>query len=176
VLVGAPPGAEVPDYDPTATRRVGQQFADEQERLRDARRPHGFHVGDRGRRAASVDVYAEFEKTFTEALELAKLHWGHLYDLGEEGMERMIRSVPTVLTHRELRRLRHEASPKQWEAGDLVDLTALAPAIVYCDIVVTERVWTDIADRAELGQRFGTTVLRDLKSLVPHLLRAAEAA
>jgi len=72
--------------------------------------------------------------------------------------------------------LRHEASPKHWEEGDLVDLTALSSAMVYCDIVVTERVWTDLAKRAELSEKFGTTVLRDLDSLVPHIIGAAQAA
>jgi hypothetical protein len=121
-------------------------------------------------------VYNEFERAFTEALGLAKLHWGHIYDLGEKGMEQMIQAVPIMFVHRELRRLRHEASPKQWEEGDLVDLTALSSAIVYCDVVVTERVWTNLADRAKLGRQFGTTVLRDLDSLLPHLIGTAQAA
>jgi hypothetical protein len=176
MLTGAPPGAQVPGYDPTITRRVGQQFADEQEQLREIRRPHGYHRGDQGRRATSVDVFAEFEGALTEALGLAGLHWGHMYALKEEGLEQLLRSVPTAFAHRELRRLRHEASQKTWETGDLVDLTALSSALVYCDVVVTERVWTDLAGRARLDQRFGTTVLRDLDSLVPHLIGAAQAA
>jgi hypothetical protein len=61
--------------------------------------------------------------------------------------EKLIRPAPAVFVHRELRRLRHEASGKAWEASDLVDLTALSSAIVYCDVVVTERVWTALAAR-----------------------------
>jgi hypothetical protein len=175
-LVGAPSDFTAPGYDPTAHRRVGEGFAKEQEELRAVRRPRGFHRGDLGRRATSVDVFGEFEASFTEALQLAGLHWGNVYGLEREGMEGLLESVPTVFSHLELRRLRHEASPKPWEEGDLGDLTALAPAIVYCDVVVTERVWTNIAGRAKLGERFGTIVLRDLKSLVPHLIGAAQAA
>lgn len=173
ILTGAPSDFKAPGYDPTAHRRVSEGFAEEQERLRNVRRVKGLHTGDLGRRAASVDVYNEFEKSYSEALKLAGLTWDHVFDLGEKGMELLIRSVPTVFVHRELRRFRHAASQKRWEEGDLVDLTALASAIVYCDVVVTERVWTDIAGRAKLGQQFNTAVLRDLKSLMPHLVGAA---
>jgi hypothetical protein len=175
-LVGVRPGFEPPGYDPWAARRVGEEFAAEQEQLRKLRRPDGFDRGDRGRRAACVDVFGEFESMFSEALTLAGLHWGHAYAQEAEGLEELLCATPTVFAHRELRRLRHEASSKAWEAGDLVDLTALASALVYCDVVVTERVWTHFAMRAKLDQRFGTIVLRDLKSLEPYLISAAHAA
>jgi hypothetical protein len=177
ILTGAPQGFEAPGYDPTAHRRVGEDFATEQERMRTIGREHGLDRGDRGRKAASIDVIArEFQPAFDDALNLAGLTWDHLLALEEEGMERLLRSVPTVFVHRELRRLRHEGSPKAWDKNDLVDLTALSSAIVYCDVVVTERLWTALVQRTNLQQRFGTTVARDLKSLVPHLLGAAHAA
>ncbi len=177
LLTGLPPGVKAPPgYDPKQSRRVAEEFATQQEELRNIRRPHGYHRGDPGRRATSVDVFAEFERSFTDALRLAGLDWSHIYNLKREGMELVLRSVPTVLVHRELRTLRHEASPKHWEEGDLIDLTALSTAIVYCDVVVTERVWTDLAGRAKLSEKFGTTVLRDLDSLVPHLIGASQAA
>lgn len=177
ILTGAPQGIEAPGYDPTAHRHVGEDFATEQERMRTIRREHGLDRGDRGRKAASIDVITrEFQPAFDDALNLAGLTWDHLLALEEEGMERLLRSVPTVFVHRELRRLRHEASPKAWDKNDLVDLTALSSAIVYCDVVVTERLWTALVQRTNLQQRFGTTVVRDLKSLVPHLLGAAHAA
>ncbi|HEY1689516.1 MAG TPA: hypothetical protein VGF95_11715 [Solirubrobacteraceae bacterium] len=172
-LVGAPPNFEVPGYDPSAHRQVSKAFAEQQEQLRTIRRPHGYHRGDLGLRATSVDVFTEYEPAFTEALDLASLHWGHVYALERDGMERLLELTPIVFTHRELRRLRHEASPKHWEPGDLIDLTALASAIVYCDVVVTERVWTAIAQRTDLQERYHTTVLRSLDDLVPHLIGAA---
>jgi hypothetical protein len=57
-----------------------------------------------------------------------------------------------------------------------VDLTALSSAIVYCDVVVTERVWTALAARANLGDQFGTIIIRSLDDLEPHLISAAVAA
>ena len=61
--------------------------------------------------------------------------------------------------------LRHTASQKAWERQDLIDISALAVACVYCDIVVTERFWVHAARRAELEQRFGTTLLHRLTDL-----------
>ena len=59
-LVGAPPEFEAPGYEPSADRPVAVEFAAEQERLRSIRRPRGFHRGELGLRAASVDAYDEY--------------------------------------------------------------------------------------------------------------------
>ena len=174
-LVGGPRDLQLPDYDPTAHQKVGRQFAGQQETMRKIRRQHGYHRGEPGDRAASVDVFDEFNVRITDALERAGLDWSYLYRLRQTGLEALIEDIPTIFAHRELRRLRQEASQRPWEENDLTDLTALPPAIVYCDVVVTERLWTDLAGRADLGQRFGTTVIRSLDQLVPFLLDAAAA-
>jgi hypothetical protein len=174
-LVGAPPGFQAPNYDPDAGRAVSRAFAEEQERMREVRRPHGYHRGESGRRATSVEVFAEFEEGITAALKGAGLHWGHVYASERAGMERLIELTPMMSVHLELSRLRHEASPKAWEENDLNDLSALSRAIVYCDVVVTERVWADLVGRTNLERRFGTTVLRDLTELVPNMISAQVA-
>ena len=174
-LVGGPRDLELPDYDPTAHQQVGRRFASQQDQMREIRRQYGYHRGEKAERAASVDVFDEFNVRITDALEQAGLHWGHLYALKQSGLEAFIEDVPTVYAHRELRRLRQVASQKPWEENDLTDLTALPPAIVYCDVVVTERLWTDLARRADLSSRFGTTVIRSLEDLIPFLIEAAAA-
>ena len=175
-LAGPPPGFTAPDYLPRVERQVAKRFAAEQEEMRDIRTPNGYSHGERGRQAASIDTFGEFERAFTEALTLAGLHWGHIYALDEPAAEQLIADIPTVLAHRELRRLRHEGSQKSWQASDLNDLAALAPAIVYCDIVVTEKLWTHLADRASLGARFHTTILRSLDDLIPAIVGATATA
>jgi len=174
-LVGGPRDLELPDYNPSAHQEVGRRFASQQEQMRETRRQHGYHRGEKAHRAASVDVFDEFNVRITDALERAGLHWGHLYALEKPGLEAFIDDVPTIYAHRALRRQRQVASEKPWEENDLTDLTALPPAIVYCDVVVTERLWTDLARRAGLGSRFGTTVIRSLEELIPLLIEAAAA-
>jgi hypothetical protein len=171
-LAGLPDELLPASYTPFATRDVAEDFAADQERMRAIRREYGYDHGLKGQRAASVDTFDFFEPNITDALRSAGLHWGHLYALKLDGLERFIDTVPLMFTHRELRRLRQEASPKPWEGNDLADLGALGPAIVYCDVVVTENVWTAFARRAKLGERFNVTVLSRLSDLMPHLIEA----
>lgn len=69
--------------------------------------------------------------------------------------------------HSRLRRL-----PQAWSANDLRDLQALSAAMVYADVVVTEKSWTALAQRAGLDERFGTTIVKDLNDLVSILVLA----
>ena len=49
------------------------------------------------------------------------------------------------------------------------DMDALTRAIVYCDIVVTERQWVDLVRRGRLDAKYDTIVISDLREL-PRLL------
>jgi hypothetical protein len=174
-LAGHLPGMKVPDTYTKALeagRDVARRFARDQEELRDTRRPDGWHRGDRGRRIASVDVFAEYENDFNAALRRAYLSADQLYQHGAEGLEEILTDVPIAYAHRELRRLRHEASQRTWEENDLIDLAALAPAVVYCDVVVTERQWAALIRRAKLDLRYDTVVLSDTCELMAPLLGA----
>jgi hypothetical protein len=53
--------------------------------------------------------------------------------------------------------------------NDLTDLLFLAVAIPYCDIVVTERFWADIARRTTLLETYSTVVLTNLAELPDYL-------
>ncbi len=84
---------------------------------------------------------------------------------GQEGMAEFLRAVPTMFVSSEIERLRH-ASPKPWERQDLTDIAALSVAAVYCDAVVTERLWVDASRRAKLDERCETTFLTGVDQLV----------
>ena len=126
-LVGGPRDLELPNYDPAAHQEVGRRFANQQEQMRGIRRQYGYHRGEKAGRAASVDVFDEFNVRITEALEQARLHWGHLYELKQSGLEAFIQDVPIIYAHRELRRLRQVASQKPWEENDLTGSSRLLP-------------------------------------------------
>lgn len=51
-------------------------------------------------------------------------------------------------TYSRLRILRHANPQKQWEGNDRSDLMALSVALTSCEVVVTERLWCDLARRA----------------------------
>ena len=72
--------------------------------------------------------------------------------------------------------LRHQrqANPqKAWEGNDLNDVTALAIAVPYSDVVVTERSWAALVNAAKVGHRFDTLVTRSLQDVVDRLAVAS---
>jgi hypothetical protein len=59
---------------------------------------------------------------------------------------------------------------KEWKINDLRDNAALAIAIPYCDVVVTDKeVWDVAAHRAHLDKEFDTAIFRSLTDLAAYL-------
>ena len=173
-LVGGPRDLELPDYDPTAHQEVGRRFASQQEEMRETRRQHGYHRGEKAGRAASVDVFDEFNvrlpmrSSKLACIGVTSTRWSSpVWKLSSRT------SRPFTPTERYVGSAK--SRPKSRGKRCVMDLMALPPAIVYCDVVVTERLWTDLARRTDLGSRFGTTVIRSLHELVPFLIEAAAA-
>jgi len=94
-----------------------------------------------------------------------------LHSLGAEGLERFLRAIPTLWVLTELRRVRY-ANPQQgFTPHDLYDLRALACAIAYCDVVVTDAAWCDAVRRTDLASRFHTSVINDIADIENALAR-----
>lgn len=66
----------------------------------------------------------------------------------------------------DLRWLRLQDPGFPLEQHDRTDLISLAVALVYCDVVVTERRWAHFARRAGVSRRYGTTVVSKLAELL----------
>jgi len=59
---------------------------------------------------------------------------------------------------------------RDWTINDLRDIAALAAAIPYCDVVVTDKkAWDAAVNRAHLDNEFNTVILRRLTDLVARL-------
>jgi hypothetical protein len=54
---------------------------------------------------------------------------------------------------------------KQWSANDIYDIDALALAVAYCDIVVTEMACQHVLRTWRLGHRMHAALLRNLDDL-----------
>ena len=63
----------------------------------------------------------------------------------------------------------HKNSNHRWRNNDVHDIHALAVAIPYCDIVVTDRAMVSQAVRSKLARRLNTVVLSDLYQLPQYL-------
>jgi hypothetical protein len=99
---------------------------------------------------------------------------GQLFDDPDVARE-LIRRAHSRWVDMELRRVRQANRQKDFEGNDLNDLVALSIAVPYCDIVVTERMWTGMINGAKINQPFDTAVISDLRYLPP-LLSASTVA
>ncbi len=87
----------------------------------------------------------------------------------------LIRSMPSSDIAVDLKTQMHRNGQRAalWSANDVYDMDALALAIPYCDVVVTEKHAADALRRAGAPDRYGTVLLTDLPSLARAL--ASEA-
>lgn len=116
-----------------------------------------------------VQALSDFQADIIPALIGADVTSEEFAAIGAEGLERLVEAIPTIWTLTELRRVRFQNPAQGFGAHDLNDLRALCAAIVYCDLVVTDKAWCDAIGRTDLGRRFETVVLNDV-SLVEQIL------
>jgi hypothetical protein len=114
-------------------------------------------------------AFVSWKDELTEALDRAGLNWEHIYGLQDEGMSKLIEAIPIIHMASELQRQRESAADKPWTSNDLNDLFFLMTALVYCNVVVTEKQWVDLAKRSKLDSQYGTVLLSDLAGLSRHL-------
>jgi hypothetical protein len=172
MLSGVPPNAErqLPGFDPEAHVRAAAQHAHEQEALRLQRTAQRFNAGEAADRLFAADVYTENLEAFNEACSRAGLPPSAVAEAGRPAMQALLEQVPTMYATARLRRHRHVASAKRLDSHDIYDLIALPTAIVYCDVVVTERQYAAAARSLKLDERFNTVVLYKLDELITHLI------
>ena len=87
--------------------------------------------------------------------------------LNPESLRRALLEASTSWTLRErsLQPSQDFERDKQWSSNDVYDIDAMALAVPYCDIVVTERACCHALMVAGTDQRMNTVVLRDLTRL-----------
>jgi hypothetical protein len=83
----------------------------------------------------------------------------------EESSRAFVRAMPSTEVSIELKRAWHRNGQKQWIANNIYDVDAMALAIPYCDVVVTEKACHHILSVAGLGERMHTALLQNLDDL-----------
>ncbi len=76
------------------------------------------------------------------------------------------RAMPSTEISIELKTAWHRNRGKLWSANDIYDIDALALAVPYCDIVVTDKACHHVLNTAHLGDRMNTALLRKLEDLL----------
>jgi hypothetical protein len=157
-------------YDPQRALQVARNRADEEaaQRLRlDGDGPWRRHrLQDV---VAARELLIEFQRMAPLALNLRGISLERILTSPEEGVAFM-RSMPSIDVTIELKTAWHRNRDKPWSANDIYDVDALALAIPYCDIVVTEKACHHALIAAGMDRRMHTVVLRDLTALPAGLL------
>ena len=83
----------------------------------------------------------------------------------KESARRLVRSMPSTEVSIAIKTAWHRNRDKQWSANDIYDIDALALAVPYCDIVVTEKACHHVLQASHLGERMHTALLRSLDEL-----------
>jgi len=80
--------------------------------------------------------------------------------------EAFLKEFPSTYSYLNLSITRDiQAQPGTVDSNDLNDLMSLGVAIPYCDVVVTENMWKDIAKRYNLHEIYDTKITADLTDL-----------
>jgi hypothetical protein len=80
-----------------------------------------------------------------------------------------MRSMPSTYVSLALKTAWHRNRDKPWSANDIYDIDAMALAVPYCDVVVTEKACHHALVSTGMDRRMNTVLLRDLASLVSTL-------
>ncbi len=83
----------------------------------------------------------------------------------KEAAESFLKSIPTAYVFHVLNEARNMNSSRPIKPNDLWDLSFLAIAVPYCDIVVTEREWAQILNQKKIGELYNTKILYSLEEL-----------
>jgi len=179
LLSGLPPDQEKeiqkkhPGFDPRAAMRTAAQYAIDQENARAARIRQGWNKGDRAKRVFAANGFTDNFEVLDRILRRERIDAQRLYDLGMDGMTDLMRDIPTLHASVEFQRDRHVSSQKPIEPSDAGDQLAIPPALVYCDIVVTERQHAAGMRKLRLDAHFDTIVVHRLNDLPQHLVCTA---
>jgi hypothetical protein len=116
-------------------------------------------------RACAANLFLYLEPRISSALEELGLLTGDLLSLGRSKAMAFMASMPSANTEVELVTQRDLQVSRPAAKNDMLDISALSVAIPYCDVVVTEKFWADLATRRGLGKKYGTAILADLREL-----------
>jgi hypothetical protein len=154
-------------------RRGAEATIQAAEDLRTRRRPHS---PDLWRRAQAAEYMLLLQEELQRALWANALRLDDFVALGPEGMTDFFAQVPTVHVDCELMGYRDRQWSRSLEVNDISDLWYLMPAVPYCDVVVTERLWRRAIMEQRLHEHYRTIVISDLRDLAAELPPSVGAA
>jgi hypothetical protein len=152
-------------WNPESTTQIAETRAEQERYL-----TNKLDAEQRWRRGRLRDVvsarelHIEFQNILPRALTERGLVLADVIT-DEESARTFVRAMPSSEVSIELKWAWHRNGDKQWTANDIYDIDAMALAIPYCDVVVTEKACHHILSAAGLGERMHTALLHNLNDL-----------
>ena len=106
----------------------------------------------------------EFIKTVLESKLDFKRYTQHIFS-SKESATAFLRSIPTAYTFHVLNDACNLNTSRPIEPNDLLDICTLAIAVPYCDVVVTEREWSNILNQKKIGELYNTKIIHRIEDL-----------
>lgn len=131
------------------TALTGNRFADGQRAVAE-------WIAELGRHRIDDIMLATAFADIGDPLALAATELGIASEQIADNAEDIIEQIPSRWVEMKLRSQRQANPQKPWEGNDLNDVIALAIAVPYCDVVVTEKSWASLVNAAKVGKRFNT--------------------
>ncbi|NJP64794.1 hypothetical protein [Streptomyces spiramenti] len=161
------------DWETRGQHRIGDSFAHQERALSEhlaANPEYKKRLDDLIAAQEITEISESLHEVATEFDIDSNLIYGKLIEMGGPvAVKGFLRAMPASATVFEARRLKHRNTQWPWQQHDHIDLAALAVAIPYADIVVTERQWCHLFKVAKLDKKFRTQVTSRLRD-IPELL------
>lgn len=88
----------------------------------------------------------------------------HIFS-SKESVMAFLKTIPTAYTFHVLNDARNLNTGRQIESNDFWDICSLAIAVPYCDVVVTEREWSNILNQKGIGELYNTKIIHNIEDL-----------
>ena len=157
-------------YRPEEAREMTERVAEREQRIMDrlqkstdSRRRLEDIVG------ASTYVYDINPTILPAVLAEFGLPPQALLDLGKAGMTRVLADTPILDVEMALRRGNFKQGSYVWKVNDVYDIAALGSAVVYCDVVATDRSAAHRLTTARMGSLYACTIVSSAEKLTQTL-------
>lgn len=168
-LLKQPPRAyaeNIPDYDPYAARRIADEELASFNVMVNTLRANADIAARPLDAICARQFYFEFRNNLTMALMSAGYGPDNSPFRGKQDMTEFLMSLPSRRVAVMMQYHYLKDVQRDWTINDLRDIAALAAAIPYCDVVVTDnKAWDAAVNRAHLDREFGTVIFRRLNDL-----------
>jgi hypothetical protein len=143
----------------TSVVRMQASNADLIDRIRARRALTKSEAGDMRFRAYSAQLFLDVQDKIEAALRKMGKSFADLRALPDEKIASLIDLVPCWDIERCLAVQVEQQWNRELEGNDTYDIGGLTAGIPYCDVVVTERLWTHLCNASGVAARYNSRVI-----------------